>query len=97
MEKFSLSLDLILIAILCGTMLSIIYFSLLWYTTKRLPNVKNKTFLLFLSYFLRLGIFLFVSIWFAKQSPIQFLWMFMSFVVTKFIIVPFLKDKEKLC
>ena len=97
MTNFNLSWNLMLWGFFCGFMLSVFYFSSLWYSAKLLPKIKNKGTFLFLSFLLRLSLFIAVAVWFAMQGAIQLLCMFLAFVITRYMIVPFLKDKEMKC
>lgn len=87
MSNYKLSWDLIFWAFVCGFMLSCVYCSLLWYSVKKLPHIKRKgLFLLFSSVF-RMILFVAIAILLAIRSPILLLCMFVSFTVTRFIIV----------
>lgn len=95
MENFKLPIDMVLESLLCGILLSLVYFSLLWYSLKILPNIKRKGMFLFFSSLLRLIIFLTVAILLASKNPVKLIWMFLAFIITRLLLVYFLKDKGK--
>lgn len=95
MENFKLSIDMVFESLLCGILLSLVYFSLLWYSLKILPNIKRKGMFLFFSSLLRLIIFLSVAILLASKNPVKLIWMFLAFIITRLLLVYFLKDKGK--
>ncbi len=97
MIDINLSANMIGIAVISGIILSLIYFTLLWYTTQNLPKIKNKGLFLFLSSIMRLTLFAIVAILLILKNPTLFLWLFVGFVGTRSILVPFLNNKGKTC
>ena len=94
MIDFKLSWDLIILAFVCGIVLSCIYCALLWYSIKKLPHIKHKGLFLFCSSVFRLILFVGVAVFLALQNPMLLLYMFVSFVITRLIIV---KTKGAVC
>jgi F1F0 ATPase subunit 2 len=93
MENFKLPLDMVLESLLCGILLSLVYFSLLWYSLKVLPNMKRKGLFLFVTSLIRLVIFLTVAILLAKDGHMKLIWMVLAFIVTRLCLVKFLKNR----
>ncbi len=93
MENFKLPIDMVLESLLCGVLLSLVYFSLLWYSLKVLPNMKRKGLFLFVTSLIRLVIFLVVAILLAKDGHMKLIWMFLAFIVTRLCLVKFLKNR----
>ncbi len=94
MINLKLSWDLIILAFVCGIILSCIYCALLWYSVKNLPHIKHKGLFLFCSSVFRLILFIGVGIFLTIYHPILFLCMFVAFVITRFVIV---KTKGAIC
>lgn len=94
MTELKLSWDLILWAVLCGVVLGCVYCAFLWYSVRKLPQVKHKGLFLFLSSVLRLVLFISIAIFLAVRHPALLLCMFATFVITRFIIV---KKKGAIC
>lgn len=87
MTEIKLSWDLAIWSVLCGIVLSCIYCALLWYSINKLPHVKHKGLFLFVSSAFRLILFITVAIFLAIRNPALLLFMFVAFVITRFIIV----------
>lgn len=82
-----LSWNLIILAILCGTVLGCIYCAILWYSVEKLPQMKHKGLFLLTSSVFRLALFGFVAILLAIRHPVLLLCMFGAFVITRLMIV----------
>ena len=94
MENFKLPLDMVLESIFTGVLLSLAYFSLLWYSLKMLPKVKRKGLFLFVSSLLRFFLFGAVAVLLAKEHHSKLLLMFLAFIITRLFWVHFYKRKE---
>ena len=94
MEHFKLSWNLLIWSIVCGVILSFLYYMLLWYCVNKLPQIKRKGLFLFISSVFRLTLFVIVAFLLAARHPALLLCMFVSFVITRFFIV---KKKGVIC
>lgn len=87
MTNYELSWGFILFSFLSGIVLSCVYCTLLWYSIKKLPNVKHKGLFLFLTSIFRLVIFVSVATFFGMKHPAYLLCMIITFAMTRFLIV----------
>lgn len=87
MTQIKLSWDLLVLAALCGVVLSCVYCALLWYSVQKLPKIKHKGLFLFISSALRLILFVVVAFFLAIHHPALLLSMLATFVITRFVIV----------
>lgn len=77
-----------------GCFLSLIYLGLLWLTVKSLPNKKHKGIWLFVSAVIRLTLFLAGAVLFSQNNAARFLWIVIGFIITRLIIVGFIKTRR---
>ena len=94
MESIRLSYSAILITFVLGGILSILYLGLLWYSVKLLPKIKKRGLFLFISAALRLFLFLFLAVYLAQNNVGRFLWIVIGFMVTRLILLSFIKNKR---
>ena len=90
----SLPFSAILTALIMGTLLSVLYLGLLWYSLKLLPKIKKRGLFLFASAALRLFLFLFLAVYLAQNHAGRFLWIVIGFIVTRLILLSFIKNKR---
>ena len=95
MESIRLSYSAILITFVLGGILSILYLGLLWYSVKLLPKIKKRGLFLFISAALRLFLFLFLAVYLAQNNVGRFLWIVIGFMVTRLILLSFIKNKRR--
>ena len=95
MESVRLSYTGILMAVLMGSVLSVLYLSLLWYSIKVLPKIKMKGLFLFISVLFRLSLFLFFAIYLSQNHVGRFLWIIVGFILTRLVFLSCIKNKRR--
>ena len=96
MESIRLSYSAILNAIVMGGILSILYLGLLWYSVKLLPKIKKRGLFLFGSATARIFLFLFLAIYLSQNHAGRFLWIVIGFVITRLVLLSFIKNKRRI-
>lgn len=93
MISFNLPWTQICACLFYGFILSLLYLGLLWFTIKFLTKTKHKGLWLFASGILRLALFLIGAILFSYHNPARFLWIVVGFILTRLVLVSFIKTK----
>ena len=91
MNSLSLPFVDILSCMAVGSALCVLYLILLWQSIKNLSKTKHKALFLIASTILRVSLFLILAIFFSGHSPVRFLCIFVGFILTRFLIVGFVK------
>lgn len=94
MMSFSLPWQQIVFCLIAGLILSVIYLGLLWLTIRHLAKSTHQGLLLFLSAVLRIALFLTGAILLSQHNPARFLWIVVGFIMTRILLVGFIKKKE---
>ncbi len=84
----------IILCLMYGFFLALIYLGLLWGTVKSLSKMSHKGLCLFASAVLRLTVFLLGAVFFSQHQVARFLWIVAAFIITRFILVSFVKIKD---
>ena len=81
--------------VMVGIILGLRYLILLWGTVSFLAKVQHKAIFLLCSALLRIA-FLIGSAWLiSSQNPARFLWVMISFVITRFVVLSIVKSGGK--
>lgn len=83
----------ITICLSLGIAIALIYHFLLWQTIIHLPRVTHKKTLLFLSSVSRIFLLIFTALYFSYENPGRFLLIFIGFIITRLIVLKFVKKE----
>lgn len=91
----TLSSEILAICIITGILIGIAYEYLLWLSIKTLPKIKRKGLWLLFTTAIRLFLLLFTAVVMAKENVARFLWIIFAFLVTRWLIINFMKNIKR--
>jgi len=81
--------------VIVGIVLGLLYLILLWKTVYLLPKIQHKAIFLLGSALLRIALLVGTAWLISFQDAIRFLWIIISVVVTRFIVLSIVKSGGK--
>jgi len=90
-----ISISALIICFVIGILIGIAYEYLLWLSIKVLPKIKRKGLWLLFTTAIRLFLLLFTAVVMAQNNVAKFLWIIFAFLVTRWLIINFMKNIKR--
>ncbi|MBQ3696084.1 MAG: hypothetical protein II938_03860 [Alphaproteobacteria bacterium] len=93
MMSFSFSLSQFFLGLAMGSLICLVYLTLLWLSLKALPKIKHKVPFLLITAIIRISLAVVLLFLCAQHNLVQFLSILCGFILTRLILLNYLPRK----